>query len=112
MSRREKLFLVSYDIADPQRLARIARFMVKRACRVQYSVYALQTTPKQLDNLLAELATMIDPREDDVRAYPLPKTGEVALLGTQMFPDDVLLVRDGRNVFRLGAGQGELSENE
>ena len=56
--------------------------------------------------------SLIDPREDDVRANPLPKTGEVALLGTQMFPDDVLLVRDGRNVFRLGAGQAEPSENE
>lgn len=102
MSHR-RLYLVCYDIADPQRLARIGRFMSKRAFRVQYSVFVLQSTPSGLDRLLEELARMIDRREDDVRAYPLPGKGEVALLGQQMFPPDVMLIRDGHNVFRLNA---------
>ena len=28
------------------------------------------------------------------------------LLGPQLFPDDILLIRDGRNVLRLGGDTG------
>ena len=100
---RDRLYLICYDIADPQRLNRVARFLSRRACRVQYSVFAAQLTTARLDSLLHEVTALIKPNEDDIRAYPLPKAGDVALLGTQLFPDDVLLIRNGHNVLHLGA---------
>lgn len=102
MSTPERLYLICYDIADPQRLSRVARFLCKHACRVQYSVFVIQITPARLNRLLEALEALIEPAEDDVRAYPLPRECEVALLGRQLFPDDVLLIRHGRNVLRLG----------
>lgn len=104
MRPRERLYLICYDIADPRRLNQVARFLVKRACRVQYSVYVIETTPTRLDELLEDLVSLINPKEDDVRAYPLPKECEVVMLGTQLFPDDVLLIHNGHNLLRLGEG--------
>jgi CRISPR-associated protein Cas2 len=101
MNRRERLYLISYDICDPRRLSRVARFLEKHACRVQYSVFVLQTTPAQLTLLLDGLAELIEPTEDDIRAYPLPFEANIDLLGRQIFPDDILLIRNGRNVLRL-----------
>ena len=103
MNPREHLYLICYDICDPRRLNQVARFLCKHACRVQYSVFVIQATPAQLAGVLAGLEDIIEPAEDDVRAYPLPREGEVALLGRQLFPDDILLLRHGRNVLRLGA---------
>ncbi len=103
MSVRERLYLICYDIREPGRLNRVARFLCKHACRVQYSVFVIEITPARLTSLLAELEELIEPEEDDVRAYPLPSECEVAMLGRQLFPDDILLLRDRRNVLRLGA---------
>lgn len=101
---RERLYLICYDIADPRRLNRVARRLQRVACRVQYSVFAGQFSAPRLARLLDELADLIDPREDDIRCYPLPSEGDVAMLGRQMFPDDVLLIRNGHNLLRLGSG--------
>jgi len=102
MSRQERLYLVCYDICDPKRLSRVARFLCRHACRLQYSVFVMQATPGRLSGVLSELDDIIDPAEDDVRAYPLPWECEASMLGKQLFPDDVLLLRNGRNVLRLG----------
>ncbi len=98
-----RLYLISYDIADPHRLARVARCLEHDACRVQYSVFVGEFRRAELEALLARLARLIEPRADDIRAYPLPGVAEVALLGRQMFADEVMLLRDGRNVLRLGS---------
>ncbi|MDX1606543.1 MAG: CRISPR-associated endonuclease Cas2 [Candidatus Competibacterales bacterium] len=98
---RRALYLIAYDIADPHRLNRVARFLTKCAVRIQYSVFAAEFTRTQLDDTLEGLRALIDPREDDIRAYPLPRVGQVALMGRQLFPDDILLLRDGYNLLRL-----------
>ena len=103
MNPRERLFLICYDITDPHRLNRIARFLGQHACRVQYSVFAGQLSRARLEVLLEELRDLMDCRTDDIRAYPLPRQAYVALLGTQLFPADVLLIRNGRNLLRLNA---------
>jgi len=114
MSHPERLYLICYDIADPRRLSRVARHLEKHACRVQYSVFAAQTGAARLACLLAELAALIEPGEDDIRAYPLPHQADVDLLGRQIFPDDVLLIRNGHNVLRLGSpvGRGDAERCE
>ena len=92
---REHLYLLAYDIADPRRLGRVARFMNQRACRVQYSVFATRLSKSGLSEILEELKEIIDLRQDDIRAYPLPETGEVSLLGQQFFATNTLLVQNG-----------------
>lgn len=105
MARQRRLYLICYDIAeDPKRLGRVARYLEKFAFRVQYSVFVGSFFEQSLAGVLRGLERIIDPRKDDVRCYPLPEQAEVVLLGPQMFPDDILLIRDGRNLLRLGAG--------
>ena len=104
MARQRRLYLICYDISeDPKRLARVARYLGKFAWRVQYSVFVGSFFEHSLEGVLRGLEAIIDPRKDDVRCYPLPERAEVVLMGPQMFPDDILLIRDGHNVLRLGA---------
>ncbi|HHW75626.1 MAG TPA: CRISPR-associated endonuclease Cas2 [Xanthomonadaceae bacterium] len=104
MARQRRLYLICYDIAeDPKRLSRVARYLEKFAFRVQYSVFVGSFFEHSLEGVLRGLERIIDPRKDDVRCYPLPERAEVVLLGPQMFPEDILLIRDGYNVLRLGA---------
>ena len=104
MARQRRLYLICYDIAeDPKRLSRVARYLGKFAWRVQYSVFVGSFFEHSLEGVLRGLEAIIDPRKDDVRCYPLPEKAEVVLMGPQIFPDDILLIRDGRNVLRLGA---------
>ena len=98
---KRRLYLICYDITDKNRLGKVGRFMVKHAIRVQYSVFAAELTAVELQMILAGLEGIIDRNTDDVRAYPLPRQGEVALKGKQMFPEDVLLIQDGHNLLRL-----------
>ena len=98
---KQRLYLIAYDIADTKRLGRVARYMCQHAYRVQYSVFVAQLAKSQLNHLLAGLEAIIDPRYDDIRAYPLPVTGSVTLLGQQFFATKTLLLQNGRNQFEL-----------
>lgn len=102
MMVRKHLWIIAYDITDPKRLGRVGRYMVKHAVRVQYSVFVAELSDAALDRLLEGLEAIIDVKTDDVRAYPLPDRCEVTLLGPQMFPAEVMLLRGGRNVLHLG----------
>ncbi len=98
---KQRLYLVAYDIADPKRLGRVARYMCRYACRVQYSVFVVQMSKPQLAHLLSELETIIDSDQDDIRAYPLPAAGDVVLLGQQFFATNTLLVQNGHSRLEL-----------
>ncbi len=97
----QRLYLVAYDIADPKRLGRVARYLCQHACRVQYSVFAAPLSHSRLNHILSELEAMIDPKHDDVRAYPLPATGDVTLLGQQFFATNTLLIENGQSRLAL-----------
>lgn len=98
---KKKLYLIAYDIADPKRLGQVARYMCQHAYRVQYSVFVASLSNYQLERLLFELAKIIDPRWDDIRAYPLPSTDDVTLLGNQFFATDTLLAQNGYSCLEL-----------
>ena len=98
---KQRLYLIAYDIADPKRLGRIARYMCQHACRIQYSVFAAPLSQSRLNHLLSDLETIIDPKRDDIRAYPLPASSDVTLLGQQFFATNSLLVQNGHNRFEL-----------
>jgi len=75
-------YLIAYDIADPRRLARLHRFLKGEALALQYSVFFGRFTSAGIDRLEDEIAARIDPKEDDVRIYPLPADFQVWALGT------------------------------
>jgi CRISPR-associated protein Cas2 len=82
-------YLLAYDIADPRRLARIARLVSRVALRIQYSVYVAELTLPQLRELVAILRDAIDPKADDLRIYPLPKRIDAVWYGRATWPDGV-----------------------
>lgn len=94
--------LICYDIADPKRLGRVHRFLMNAAVLVQYSVFTAVLTPPQQRQLMADLELLIDPREDDIRLYPLPDRVTPITLGQQFFPEGVMLLREGKDLLHPG----------
>lgn len=89
-------WLIAYDIADPRRLARVHRFLTSQAVPVQYSVFATRSTPMKIGMLKADLAGLIDLREDDVRIYPIPEPADLAVLGRKALPEGLSVI-EGRS---------------
>lgn len=84
-----RLYLLAYDIADPRRLARVARLVSRAALRIQYSVYVTELSPSRLRDLVAALRALIDPRCDDLRIYPLPSRLDAVWYGQAIWPDGI-----------------------
>jgi CRISPR-associated protein Cas2 len=59
-------YLVSYDIADPDRLRRVHNVVKASAVRVQYSVYEALMTEKERVLLEDRLKQVINQKEDQV----------------------------------------------
>lgn len=79
--------VIAYDIRDPKRLRRVHRAAQRLATPFQYSVF-IADWPEGCDlaERLAPLAALIDPRVDDLRAYPLPARGLICRLGRATLP--------------------------
>jgi len=82
-------YLLCYDIADPKRLLRVHRLVVKHALFVQLSVYYFQGDETGLESLLCELNDKIDARYDDVRAYAVQPLSEALQVGCSWLPDGI-----------------------
>lgn len=69
-----RLYLLAYDIADPRRLARVARIVSREALRIQYSVYVAELSHRQLRDLVATLrqAVCSYPRTTDTLLSEYP----------------------------------------
>jgi len=73
---RKNDYLVCYDIADPKRLSKLARFLEKRLVRIQYSIfYAPNMDKEEIYQLAQSIVDYIDPEEDDVRIYKIVDPG-------------------------------------
>lgn len=59
-------YLVSYDIANPKRLRRVARVLEGFGNRLQFSVFECPLDPLRLATVKAELARQINHDEDQV----------------------------------------------
>lgn len=62
-------FLIAYDICDPRRLARVARRLEKRALRLQKSVFWIECSPEQLDEVLDWAAEVMNGKVDCLQAW-------------------------------------------
>jgi CRISPR-associated protein Cas2 len=85
-----RAWLVAYDIADERRLARVHRYLTRRAFALQYSVFVLETDVAGLNALLRDLARLISPRRDDVRVYPLRQRASIHNAGRRRLPDGIV----------------------
>lgn len=82
-------FVICYDIANPRRLGRVHRYLKKRAVPLQYSVFLFVGDDRQLDQCMRDATRLIDEREDDLRAYPLPSRGLKARIGRPALPEGI-----------------------
>ncbi len=64
-------YLIAYDIRDPRRLRRLHRALRAEALAVQRSLFLVAGSVPVVERLLDRLETLIDPRVDDLRAYPV-----------------------------------------
>lgn len=87
-----RAWLITYDITDPRRLARLHRFLLKHATPVQYSVFHFEGSSARIGRLMADIEKRIDPRTDDVRAYQLPERLDVATFGRGHLPGEVFVL--------------------
>ncbi|GIX36646.1 MAG: hypothetical protein KatS3mg126_2425 [Lysobacteraceae bacterium] len=82
-------FLIGYDIRDPGRLRRVHRLLGKHALPLQYSVFLFCGDARQLARLLDRLVPLCDGKEDDLRAYPLPRQSLKLRLGRGVLPEGI-----------------------
>ncbi len=59
-------YIVSYDIADPKRLRRVHKTMLGYGEPLQYSVFCCDLSSSARIMLIADLAEIIDHRQDQV----------------------------------------------
>ena len=83
--------IICYDIADKRRLARVHALLKRQATALQYSVFLFSGTEQQLNHCLAQLAKIMHPRQDDIRAYPLPARGHRIHMGPSTLPEGIYL---------------------
>lgn len=85
----QSAYLIAYDIRDPRRLTRVYQLCKRSGLHLQYSVFLVRANPRQIDDLARELETLIHPRRDDIRIYPIPERAQWIHLGRPFWPDDV-----------------------
>lgn len=66
-------YVVSYDIPSDDRRNRVHATLKNYGTPVQYSVFECDVDPKQLTELQIRLASLVHPKEDNVRYYRLCK---------------------------------------
>lgn len=93
MPKNQQLpYLLCYDIADPKRLGRVHKIATENGQPIQYSVFLIYKTDEQLDQLVKELTREIEPKEDDIRIYPLNNPSTATTLGHPVQLDGVYLI--------------------
>jgi len=99
---RHPAWLICYDIADEKRLTRVHKNISGLAAQIQYSVYHLRAEPQQIDQILADLQILIDPREDDIRIYPLARKTPAELRGHGQLEWSILNAGDDDRILYHG----------
>lgn len=75
--------LISYDISDNRRRAKVARYLLDFGQRVQYSVFEVSEKKQTIEEIFAHLQTLILPESDSIRIYILCRScqDEIKSLG-------------------------------
>ena len=89
---RQTPWLICYDIADPSRLRQVHNEVRRYAAPFQYSVFRTHATRREVVGRLDALEHTIDPRRDDIRAYPLLTTSTPIVYGRSLTADGIHFV--------------------
>ncbi|HWP34537.1 MAG TPA: CRISPR-associated endonuclease Cas2 [Thermodesulfobacteriota bacterium] len=94
--RHMRHMVVSYDVTDDRKRARLARFLLGYCERVQKSVFEGEVAERRLEGLRRGLGRLIDQKVDSVRLYTLCARCRLAteVIGTGVYverPEDVVL---------------------
>lgn len=73
-------YIVSYDIANPKRLRRVAKLMESFGTRIQYSVFECALDDLKLEQLKAEARLLLKTDEDQVLIISLGPSAKDATL--------------------------------
>lgn len=92
------LFLIGYDISNERRIAQIFRRLKNHAIPIQYSLFLLDGSEKNLQCCLDEIIPIINSNEDDLRCYPLPARGLKIHMGKALLPDGIILNKGTNNI--------------
>ena len=65
------MYFISYDIANPKRLGKVAKTLENFGLRVQFSFFQCEMEPRILEQLRDELLQIIDLKKDSLRIYPI-----------------------------------------
>lgn len=84
---RKGWYLVAYDIANPSRLKKVHKHLKKNGIAAQKSVFFVRGTESRVNILLNEIETVMDRKEDDLRAYPIINPKEVWVFGPNPLAD-------------------------
>lgn len=82
--RSRRAWLIGYDISSPKRLRRVATWLEKHAIRLQGSLFLGVWTEKEFARVWQGVADRIDPRRDDVRAWPVSDDPRVVVIGAPL----------------------------
>ena len=93
-------YLIGYDISDEKRLQKIHKKMVKYATPIQYSIFLLDGTRKELQICIDDILTILNKKQDDLRVYPLPMNGKQWQLGKAVLPEGIIWTALPINVLR------------
>lgn len=63
---RQRRRLISYDIPDDRRRARIARILEQYGDRIQYSVFVVDALPARFIELKEKMSTAMESAEDSI----------------------------------------------
>lgn len=89
--RRSGWYLVAYDIADPRRLRKVHHRMKKSGISAQKSVFFVNGDEERVNRVLDTIASVMNAEEDDLRAYPITRPGEVWTNGPNPLADFPLI---------------------
>lgn len=84
-----RAWLVAYDVADPRRLGRVHRRMLRHAAAIEYSVFWLAGTPADRLRCVQDVLPLLHRDEDDLRLYAVPARGLRLRLGLAVLPQGI-----------------------
>ncbi len=65
------IYFVSYDVANPKRLRRVAKTLENFGIRIQFSFFECEMESSQIEELKKSLLNILDLEEDSLLIYPL-----------------------------------------
>ena len=93
---KRRFILISYDIVDKRKRARIARLMEANGVRVQKSVFECWLSERQYLELRGKLEGIIDLKTDTIRYYQLCKDCVMGIeyvgVGSSTTDDEIVVI--------------------